>query len=255
MITGIARPITFAALAVELLLLGGCAAGVRMNTGAETGPAHETLPPDATPAVGAPSADAASEPVPETDVISRILADRRRGDYPEIEVLESGFTITEQAQIRSDARADYERALGLLRQEQYEQGISVLSAVIEAAPDATAPYIDLAIAYEHVADLGHAEEALDTAALLSPNNPVVHNELGIVYRKTGRFIEARAQYEQALAVFANFHYAQRNLGVLCDLYLADLDCALQNYRAYLASVGSDPEVEIWVADIENRLAN
>ena len=88
---------------------------------------------------------------------------------------------------------------------------------------------------------------------LSPNNPIVKTELGILYRKTGRFDEARASYESALAVYQGYHFAQRHLGVLCDLYLADLECALQNYRAYLTSVGTDAEVEIWVADIENRL--
>jgi hypothetical protein len=41
--------------------------------------------------------------------------------------------------------------------------------------------------------------------------------------------------------------------VLCDLYLADLDCALRHYTAYLQSVVDDAEVEIWVADIRNRL--
>jgi tetratricopeptide (TPR) repeat protein len=251
--TEIARRVTFIASAFALLLVGGCAARAVTDSGA--GPIRETPPAEAAPSVGVPSANSVLEQPPETDVLSRILADRRRGDYPEIEVLESGFTITEHVQIRNDVRASYESALGMLRQERYQEGISMLRGVVEAAPDATAPYIDLAIAYERIGDLERAEESLDTAALLSPNNPVIYNELGIVYRKTGRFADARASYEQALAVFGDFHYARRNLAVLCDLYLADLGCALENYRAYLDSVGSDSEVEIWVADIENRLAN
>ncbi len=186
-------------------------------------------------------------------MIDAVLAERRRGDYPEIELWETGFTITERSRISSQARTDYERALSLLSQERYVEGIAVLQTVTVAAPDVTAPYIDLAVAYSRVGDHEQAEQALTTADLLSPNNPIVKNELGILYRKTGRFDEARASYESALAVYQGFHFAQRNLGVLCDLYLADLECALQNYRAYLTSVGSDAEVEIWVADIENRL--
>jgi Flp pilus assembly protein TadD len=161
--------------------------------------------------------------------------------------------MTERSRIGSQARTDYERALSLLSQERYAEGVAVLEAVTAAAPDVTAPYVDLGLAYGRLGDLEQAERALATADLLSPDNPIIKNELGIVYRKTGRFAEARASYESALAVYQGYHFAQRNLAVLCDLYLADLECALQNYRAYLTSVGTDAEVEIWVADIENRL--
>lgn len=194
---------------------------------------------------------AASEP----SVIDQILADRRRSDYPEVEMLDFGFTITEQVRIGSEARTDYERAISLLRSDRNAEGIAVLRQITGSTPDVTAPYIDLGIAYGRVGDFEKAEEALRTAELLSPEHPIIKNELGILYRKTGRFEEARASYEQALAVFQDFHFARRNLAVLCDLYLADLDCALANYRSYLDSVGSDPEVEIWVADLENRLRN
>jgi Flp pilus assembly protein TadD len=235
------------------LLLAACAA--RETTDAGSGADRERPARESGTPAAARRADPAPAPAAEADAISRVLAERRRGDYPEIEVLESGFTITEQVQIRSDARTDYQRALALLGQERYDEGIAILRGVVESTPEATSPYIDLAIAYGQIGELALAEESLAAAALLSPNNPVVHNELGIVYRRTGRFDEARASYEQALAVYGDFHYARRNLAVLCDLYLADLACAHQNYRTYLDSVGRDPEVEIWVADIENRLGN
>jgi Flp pilus assembly protein TadD len=187
--------------------------------------------------------------------LEAILAERRRSDIPEIETGDFWFTITEQSRVGSDARDEYDRALGLLRQSRFDEGIALLESVTASTPEVTAPYVDLGIAYSEVGNYEGAEKALTTAGLLSPDNPVVHNELGILYRKTGRFAEARASYEKALAVFGGYHYALRNLAVLCDLYLADTACALTNYRAYLASVGTDDEVEIWIADLENRAAN
>jgi Flp pilus assembly protein TadD len=254
--------VALAAVAGGFIVLTACA--VQPGTQAPAGPDRTAV--DASSAeveaasgqseAGAPDETASAEGVPgEDDVIAELLAERRRRDYPEIELQESGFTITEQVRIGGDARTEYERALSLLRQERYAEGIQMLLDITASTPGATVPYIDLGIAYEQTGELEQAEKALDTAALLSPDNPIVQNELGILYRKTGRFDEARASYEKALAVFNDFHFARRNLAVLCDLYLADLECALQNYRAYLDSVADDPQVEIWIADVENRMAN
>lgn len=190
----------------------------------------------------------------QTDSVARVPQERSRRDYPEIEADETGFTITEQLRISGEARADYQAALQVLRQERYEQGIAMLLDIIDIAPEITAPYIGLGIAYGKIGDLESAEEALLNALALAPDHPIAHNELGIVYRMTGRFDEARASYEQALAVYPGFHYARRNLGILCDLYLADMTCALEHYEAYISAVDGDPEVEIWAVDIRNRLA-
>jgi lipoprotein NlpI len=84
-------------------------------------------------------------------------------------------------------------------------------------------------------------------------HPAAHNELGIVYRHTGRFTEARASYETALTIYPGYHYARRNLAVLCDLYLSDPGCALENYEAYMTTVPSDDNTSIWIADIRARL--
>jgi len=81
----------------------------------------------------------------------------------------------------------------------------------------------------------------------------VLNELGIILRKTGRFQEAKRSYQAALAVYPGFHYARRNLAVLCDLYMADFDCALQNYEAYMATVPSDDQASMWIKDLRYRM--
>jgi Flp pilus assembly protein TadD len=171
-----------------------------------------------------------------------------------IEIQESvGFTITEEARISSDVRVDYDQALKLLEQGEVEQGIRMLEAVIEVAPGLSAPRIDLGIAYHVAGNLDAAESNLLLALESNPEHPIAHNELGIVYRKTGRFDAARRSYEAALAVYPGYHYARRNLAILCDLYLADLNCALANYEAYLATVPVDDEASMWVTDLRYRM--
>jgi len=165
-----------------------------------------------------------------------------------------GFTVTEVAALGSDVRATYREALQRLAQNDLQGGITLLEDVVDRAPDATAPYIDLGMAYARAEDYDAAVHSYLSALAVTPNHPVAHNELGIVYRKLGRFDEARASYEHALAIYPGFHYARRNLAVLCDLYLADLDCALEQYRLYEAAVVDDHDVEIWIGDLENRMA-
>ena len=171
-----------------------------------------------------------------------------------IEIQEAvGFTITEEARIGGDVRADYETAVSYLQQGRHAEGIALLEQVAAAAPDLSAPRIDLGIAQHNAGDLAAAEKNLLLALESNPEQPVAHNELGIIYRKTGRFAEARRSYEAALAVYPGFHFARRNLAILCDLYLADLDCALDNYEAYMKTVPGDEEASMWIADIRYRL--
>ena len=166
---------------------------------------------------------------------------------------EVGFTITEEARVGGDVRAEYEIALSYLQQGRHDEGIALLEQVAEAAPELSAPRIDLGVAQHRAGNMEAAEKHLLLAIESNPEQPVAHNELGIIYRKTGRFAEARKSYESALAVYPGFHYARRNLAILCDLYLADLDCALQNYEAYMKTVPSDEEASMWIADLRYRL--
>jgi tetratricopeptide (TPR) repeat protein len=163
-----------------------------------------------------------------------------------------GFAIIQSVPVDAGARRDYEAAVRLLEESRFEPAIALLVKVTNQAPILTAAHIDLGIAYARIGDLDHAEASLRKALELNPRHPAALNELGLVQRRKGQFAQARTSYEAALAEFSDFHYAHRNLAILCDLYLGDTGCALEHYEAYRRMVPDDPEVEKWVVDLRNR---
>ena len=164
-----------------------------------------------------------------------------------------GFIITEVPQLDEAFRRDFEQAVAMLNDQDYGQAIELLEKVIEQSPGVTAPYIDIAIAYQHMGKPEQAEKHLKTALQLVPEHPVASNEYGLLYRKTGRFAEARAIYEKAIARFPDYYPVHRNLGILCDLYLNDPACALEHYEIYSKARPEDKQVKLWIADLRARL--
>jgi tetratricopeptide (TPR) repeat protein len=164
-----------------------------------------------------------------------------------------GFIIMEVPQMDEASRRDFELAVVMLNDKEYGQAIELLETVIEQSPGVTAPYINLSIACQHVGKLEQAEAYLKTALRLVPEHPVASNLYGLLFRKTGRFAEARAIYDKAIERFPEYYPVHRNLGILCDLYLNDPACALEQYEIYSQAMPEDQQVKLWITVLRARL--
>jgi Tfp pilus assembly protein PilF len=164
-----------------------------------------------------------------------------------------GFVIRENPGMDAESRDEFERAVAMMNDGKNDKAIELLTKVIERSPGVTAPYINIAVAYMRTGRLESAEQHLKTALGLVPNHPVASNEYGLLLRKAGRFKEAREIYEKAIASFPDYLPIHRNLGILCDLYLNDPECALKQFEIYSEGMPADAHVKIWIAELRMRL--
>ncbi len=164
-----------------------------------------------------------------------------------------GFVIRENPGMDAESRGEFERAVAMMNDGKNDKAIELLTKVIERSPGVTAPYINIAVAYMRTGKLEPAEQNLKTALELVPNHPVASNEYGLLLRKGGRFKEAREIYEKSLASFPDYLPVHRNLGILCDLYLNDPECALKQFEIYSEGMPRDAQAKIWIAELHIRL--
>lgn len=164
-----------------------------------------------------------------------------------------GFAITENPHMSDAARKDFNRAVALLNAGDNSGAVAILETVVGQSPGVTAPYLNLGIAYKRINQPDKAEAQFKKALALVPGHPLICNEYGLLCREKGRFEEARKLYQQALDAFPEYYPVHRNLGILCDLYLNDLNCALAHYELYRHAVLEDKQVDLWIADLRTRL--
>ncbi|MDH5800494.1 MAG: tetratricopeptide repeat protein [Gammaproteobacteria bacterium] len=161
--------------------------------------------------------------------------------------------IAENLSVDAAVKRQFETATSLLQQEKYQEAIVLIEGLLTKLNGFTAPYINLGIAYAKLGEMEKALESFEQALKLNDIHPVANNELAIVYRQLGKYAEARKVYEKLLENFPGFWPANRNLGVLCDIYLNDLACALENYEIYASAKPEDDKMKIWIADVKSRM--
>lgn len=94
----------------------------------------------------------------------------------------------------------------------------------------------------------------ETLLQVEPYHPAAANDLALLYREQGRIDDARGLLETTLERHperARLHY---NLAVLYELYLVDLEQALEHYRQYQDTTDDEDErVARWILDLERRV--
>lgn len=156
-------------------------------------------------------------------------------------------------EVDEEVEDDFNRAVSYLKDKEFDKAIEILENIVKTETRLAAPYVNLGMAYMEKGDNKLAEKNLRAAVDIDLGHAVANNQLGQLYRKAGRFDDARKAYQNALAVHDDYLPARKNLGILCELYMRDLNCALDNYELYQKYAPDDKTVNIWITDLRRRL--
>lgn len=148
---------------------------------------------------------------------------------------------------------EFALAMQLMNDGKLDDAMAKLQTIEQKAPQFAGPLLNQGLILVKQKRYADAITTLQRAIALNDKNPYGHNLLGIALRETGRFQDARAAYEKAIALDANYAKAHFNLAVLADLYLQDLPLALAHYEKYQQlQMKADQGVANWIVDLQKR---
>jgi len=153
----------------------------------------------------------------------------------------------------TDADAEFQAALQLMESGDWHGAADRLSAIVAAKPRLSGAWTNLGIARIKIGDAAGAEEAFKRAIEMNANQLVAYNELGILYRRSGRLEEAAAIYNEGLRIKPDAEEIHWNLGVLYDRYLPNPAQALFHYERYRQLTQSeDRQLLAWISELRGK---
>ena len=159
-----------------------------------------------------------------------------------------------EPQVSPEVRQNYDDALKAMRDGENDKAKELLSNLTSSYPTLSGPYTNLGLIYFREGNIDEAEAAFQQAIKVNPKSAVSYNHLGIINRGKGKFQEAKQDYELALRINNDYANAHLNIGILYDLYLGDLQKALDHYNRFQnLTPEKDQEVAKWIADLERRI--
>jgi tetratricopeptide (TPR) repeat protein len=155
--------------------------------------------------------------------------------------------------LSSENNEAYAEAISAMKSGDIESAHTLLINLINQQPNLSNAHVNLGIIFITKKSFNEAENSFNLALKIDPNNIYALNQLGYIYRINGDFPKAKASYEKAIDINSDYANAHLNLGILYDLYMYDLENAIEQYKIYTNLSKEDKKVDKWIVDLERRL--
>ncbi len=190
---------------------------------------------------------------PPVDPVMSVLKDHG-AITPEQEVLEESEESAPDAELDA-VLLQFQKGIQLLEGGKAKEARLLFEALRDRYPEVSVIHNNLGVTYKRLNLLDEAAESYQKAIDLQGGGYTeAHYNLAIVFREQGAFRKAESVYKVVIALNPEFQDAHYNLAVLYDLYLDEAEEALQHYRKYMELIdGNHQEIELWVAALQKRI--
>lgn len=120
-------------------------------------------------------------------------------------------------------------------------------------PNLSGVYLNLALIAKRQGKLDEAKRLFLETTRVNALNYEAFNQLALLHREAGKFKQAETAYQQGLAIWGGNPDIHYNLAILYDLYLNQIDSALEHYKLYQTLIEEpDKQVTVWISALERR---
>lgn len=182
---------------------------------------------------------------------------------PVVEVVEQ--PVAEQPLLTPE---EIEENAGIEKQRLYQQGIDALSLreydeaqiifaeFIEKYPSMAGAYVNLALIAYRQENFESSESLVAKAIELNPAQAQAYHLRAQLHLKNGDIKKAMTDYIEAITIKPDYINAHYNLALLYDIYLQDIEQAIQQYSIYLSILDKEDETtKDWIEHLRRSIGN
>lgn len=186
----------------------------------------------------------------EEQAAAELAAQRAR----EAELLQQQIEAARREAELKELNDRYQQALDELKNGNYAVASSLFEDLEPQAGEFPLVTTNLGLALLAQRDWPTAEETFQRALKTNPENTIALNHRGVAQRQQGKFSAALTSYQEALTIDPDYAAAHLNIAILFDIYLQDLQKAMQHYQTYLELQKKEDKLVMgWLTDLKRRL--
>lgn len=151
-------------------------------------------------------------------------------------------------------QAEYQKALGFMKAKSFDQALTIFTDLTRFYPTLAGAYVNLALIHKAKSDDEKAEQNINKALAINPNNVDALLQQAALSQKKGEFKKVEQYLLTAEAADRTNDVVQYNLAVLYELYLQQYGDAINHYENYIALSSNDDKetVKRWVKQLERK---
>lgn len=150
----------------------------------------------------------------------------------------------------------YQLGLDALKSHDYDNAKTLFMQFIETYPGIASAYVNLALIAYRQEDFKTTEILVAQAIGINPSQAQAYHLRAQLHLNNGDIKKARDDYIQAITLKQGYTNAHYNLALLYDIYLQEIELAIEQYSIYLSLLDKEDEAtKDWTEHLRKAINN